>query len=97
MMQEAAKDRAPREVVELKVSFEMALSSKRKYPAEEFCAFVQSVRRYIELTKHDAKMHKIVAEAVHELTRVHSSRAEVHSTRCGIRGRQVGLSAFCRL
>jgi hypothetical protein len=67
MMQESAKDRAAREVVELKVSFEMALSSKRKYPAEEFCAFVQSVRRYIELTKHDAVMHKSVAEAVHGL------------------------------
>ena len=67
MMPESAKDRAAREVVELKVSFEMALSSKRNYPAEEFSAFVQSVRRYIELTKHDAKMHKSVAEAVHGL------------------------------
>ena len=66
-MPESAKDRAAREVVELKVSFEIALSSKRKYPSEEFSAFVQSVRRYIELTKRDAKMHKSVAEAVHGL------------------------------
>ena len=67
MTPESAKDRAAREVVELKVSFEMALSNKRKYPVEEFAAFVQSVRRYMELTKHDVKMHKSVAEAVHGL------------------------------
>jgi hypothetical protein len=45
----------------------MALSNRRKYPVKEFDAFVQSVRRYIELTKHDPKMHKSVAEAVHGL------------------------------
>jgi len=67
MAPESAKDRAAKEVVELKVLFEMALTNKRKYPTKEFDAFVQSARRYIELTKHDPKMHKSVAHAVHGL------------------------------
>jgi hypothetical protein len=35
-------------------TFEMALSNKRKYPLAEFKAFVQSARRYIEITADDS-------------------------------------------
>ena len=60
MASQSAKDQAVKEVVELKVLFDMALANKRKYPAKEFDAFVQSVCRNIELTWHDPKMHKDV-------------------------------------
>ena len=61
------KDRAAAEVVERHVDFELALSNKRKYPVQEFRAFVQSARRYIEMTEHDALIHKTIAHAVNGL------------------------------
>jgi hypothetical protein len=42
----------------------MALSNKRKYPVAEFKAFVQSARRYIEITADDPMIHKSVVRAV---------------------------------
>ena len=44
-MQKSEKDRLADEVVDRWVSFQMALSNKRKYPAREFDAFSTSVRR----------------------------------------------------
>jgi hypothetical protein len=44
-MAESEKDRAARQVAGLRVTFEMVLSNKRKYPVAEFKAFVQSTRR----------------------------------------------------
>ena len=61
------KERASEEVAERHVDFELALSNKRKYPVQEFRAFVQSARRYIVMTEHDALIHKNVARAVHGL------------------------------
>lgn len=49
-MSESEKDRIARQTAELRVLFDMALSNKRKYPVKEFKAFVQSARRYIEIT-----------------------------------------------
>lgn len=56
-----------RQIADLRVTFEMALSNKRKYPVAEFKAFVQSTRRYIEITANDPMIHKSVARAVNGL------------------------------
>ena len=45
----------------------MALSNMRNYPVAEFKAFVQSTRRYIEVTADDPMIHKSVARAVNGL------------------------------
>jgi hypothetical protein len=66
-MAESEKDRIAREIADLRVTFEMALSNKRKYPVTEFKAFVQSTRRYIEITDDDPMIHKSVARAVNGL------------------------------
>jgi len=53
-MDDSVKDCLASQVLELIVDFEMALSeSKRKYPAQEFFAFANAARRYINLTRKD--------------------------------------------
>jgi hypothetical protein len=47
---QSEKDRVAREVADLRITFDSALSNKRKYPVAEFNAFVQSARRYIKIT-----------------------------------------------
>ncbi len=42
----------------------MALSDKRKYPVADFKAFVQSARRYIEITAGDPMIHRSAVQAV---------------------------------
>jgi hypothetical protein len=60
-------DRVANEIVDLRADFDLALSGKRKYPVQEFKAFVQSVRRYIEMTAGDPMIHRSVAGAVNGL------------------------------
>jgi hypothetical protein len=48
-MSEAERDRAANEVVECRVTFDLALSDKRKYSVQEFRAFVRAARRYMRL------------------------------------------------
>ncbi|MGO9436100.1 MAG: hypothetical protein ACLP00_17640 [Terracidiphilus sp.] len=67
MMPDSEKDRAADEVAERRATFDLALSNKRKYPVQEFGAFVQSARRYIAMTKNDPMIHKSVARAVNGL------------------------------
>jgi hypothetical protein len=62
-MAASEKDRIARQTADLRVTFDMALSNKRKYPVTEFKAFVQSARRYIEITSGDAMIHKSVMRA----------------------------------
>jgi hypothetical protein len=66
-MAESEKDRVARQTADLRVTFDMALSDKRKYPVAEFKAFVQSARRYIDITAGDAMVHKSVVRAVNGL------------------------------
>jgi hypothetical protein len=66
-MAESEKDRIARQTADLRVTFDLALSNQRKYPVAEFKAFVQSARRYIEITAGDPMIHKSVARAVHGL------------------------------
>ena len=66
-MAESEKDRIARQVADLRVTFDMALSNKRKYPVAEFKAFVQSARHYIKITADERLIHKSVARAVNGL------------------------------
>ena len=43
---------------DLRVTFDMALSNKRKYPVPEFKSFVQSARHHIEFTADGPMIHK---------------------------------------
>jgi hypothetical protein len=67
VMAASEKDRIARQTADLRVTFDMALSNKRKYPVAEFKAFVQSARRYIEITAGDPMIHKSVVRAVNGL------------------------------
>ena len=66
-MAESEKDRIARQTADLRITFDMALSNKRKYPVMEFKAFVQSARRYIKLTAGDSMVHRSVVQAVNGL------------------------------
>ena len=66
-MAESEKDRIARQVANLRVTFDVALSKKRTYPVAEFKAFVQSARHYIKITADDPLIHKCVAGAVNGL------------------------------
>jgi hypothetical protein len=66
-MPNSEKDTVAEEVAERRATFNLALSNKRKYPVQEFRAFVQTARRYIEMTKNDPMIHKSVARAVNGL------------------------------
>jgi hypothetical protein len=66
-MTDAETDRAANDVVETKVTFDRALSDKRKYPVQEFRAFVHAARRYIETTGDEPLIHRSVANAVNGL------------------------------
>ena len=62
-MAESEKDRIARQTADLRVTFDLALSDKRRYPEAEFKAFVQSARHYIAITAGDPMIHKSVARA----------------------------------
>jgi hypothetical protein len=67
MMAESEKDQVAQQVADLRMTFDLALSNKRKYPVQEFKAFVRSAHRYIEITAGDTMIHKSVARAVNGL------------------------------
>jgi hypothetical protein len=67
MNTEREKEKLAEEVVELWVSFQMALSDKRKYPTEEFTAFAAGVRGYVRTVNGDPLIHREVATAINGL------------------------------
>jgi len=67
-MPRSEKDRLAAEVQERWIDFNMALSDKRRYPIAEFKASWEAGKRYGEMTKRDALMHRVVVEAVNGLT-----------------------------
>jgi hypothetical protein len=50
------------------LDFQNALSGERKYRVQQFKSFVESARRYIELSKGDPLIHRNVATAINGLT-----------------------------
>ena len=63
-MAESEKDRIARQTADARVNFDMTLSDDREYPVAKFKAFVQKVRRYIEITAGDPMIHRSVVQAV---------------------------------
>ena len=63
-MVDSKQDRLAKEVVELLISFKMALSNKRKYPMAEFNSFVAAAKRYIEALGKDPLIHRGVVSAI---------------------------------
>jgi len=62
------KDRLAYEVAERYWAFEKAVfRDKRRYPLPEFKSFWEVSRRYVELTKSDALIHRKVIEVVYGL------------------------------
>ena len=78
-MAKSEKDEAAKRVADLRATFDLALSDKRKYPMQEFEAFVQSVRRYIEVTANEPMIHKSVARRSQWLTGIPRSGEEENS------------------
>jgi hypothetical protein len=67
-MPTSKKDELAAEAIDRWQGFQETLASvKRKYPLNQFRAFWSATKRYAELTKADAPMHKRVAAAVHGL------------------------------
>jgi hypothetical protein len=67
VMAGSEKDRIARQAADLRVTFDSALSDKRRYPIAEFKAFVQAHARYIAITAGDPMIHKSVVRAVNGL------------------------------
>ena len=67
VMTKSEKDRLAQQVADLRITFDLALSDKRKYPVSEFNAFVAAVRQYIKITAGDPMVHKSVVQAVNGL------------------------------
>ena len=67
-MPTSQKDQLAAEVIDRWEDFQESLASvKRKYPIQQFQAYWSATKRYAELTKADALIHKRVAAAVHGL------------------------------
>src|SRR5262249_58731557 len=66
-MHKSAKERLAEEVIDRWITFQMALSNKRKYPAAEFTAFATSVRRYVEVIGRDPLIHREITKEINGL------------------------------
>ena len=67
-MPHSEKDRLAAEFEERWIDFQMALSDKRKYPVQQFRFVWEIGRRYAEMTKDDALIHRAVVSAVNGMT-----------------------------
>ncbi|MFZ0744387.1 MAG: hypothetical protein WAM85_08265 [Terracidiphilus sp.] len=67
-MPASQKDQLADEAIDRWEDFQESLASvKRRYPKQQFQAYWSAKKRYAELTKADALIHKRVAAAVHGL------------------------------
>ena len=66
-MHKPAKERLAAEAIDRWITFQMALSNKRKYPAAEFTAFATSVRRYVDVIGRDPLIHREIAKEINGL------------------------------
>jgi len=67
-MPPSEKDRLAAEFEERWVDFQMAVSDKRKYRVQQFRIAWEIGRRYAEMTKNDAMIHRTVVSAVNAMT-----------------------------
>jgi len=61
------KERLAAEVQDRWEAFQDALSNKRKYPTEQFKVFWHAGKRYAEVTKEEALIHRNVVVAINGL------------------------------
>ena len=66
-MMDQKKDRAAEAVQKRWTDFELACAKKHKFPQQEFTAFVQAARLYIEMTQSDPLIHRVVASSLNDL------------------------------
>jgi hypothetical protein len=95
-MPTAQKDCLAAEVQERWIEFQIALSDKRKYPVQQFRQFWEAGRRYAELTKRDALIHRTVVSAVNGLTEFLSVAAKKGTSSAVEREPGVGLRSGLR-
>ena len=67
-MPNSEKERIAAEVEVLWTAFQQELSDRRRYPVAQFRAFWAAAKRYAELTKDDALIHRSVVVAINGLT-----------------------------
>ena len=67
-MPRSEKDRLAAEFENRWIDLQMALSDRRKYPLQQFRAVWEIGRRYAEITKNDAMIHRVVVSAVNGMT-----------------------------
>ena len=67
-MPRSEKDRLAAEFQERWIDFQMTLSDKRKYPVQQFRVAWEIGRRYAEMTKNDAMVHRDVVSTVNGMT-----------------------------
>lgn len=96
-MPDAEKDAVAAEVAARRQAFDLGLTDRRKYPMQEFRAFVQSARRYIAMTKDDPLIHRSVVRAVSGLREYLEGERKRIPGGCSLRGRQVGVLVLCWL
>ena len=68
------KDRLAAEVEDRWIDFQMALSDRRRYPMEQFRAFWHAGKRYSEMTKGDALIHRKVVNGLTDFLSVERKR-----------------------
>ncbi len=67
-MRDSEKDRLAALVAGQHSDFEQALAASRKtYPTREFQSFATAVRCYIDATRSDEMIHRVVVQSVHAL------------------------------
>jgi hypothetical protein len=86
-MPTSQKDQLAAEAIDRWVDFQESLASvKWRYPIQQFQAYWSATKRYTELTKADALIHKGVVVAVHGLVDFLSAeRSEFQTTFFGTR------------
>jgi hypothetical protein len=69
-MSDSEKDRLAASVIDQHCAFQVALAeSKKRYPIREFKSFAAVTRRYVDATRKDKMLHRVVVEAVNGLVK----------------------------
>jgi hypothetical protein len=61
------RDRSAAAVVQRWLDFQHALPGSRKYPVQQFKAFADAARSYIDMIKGDVLIHRSIATAINGL------------------------------
>jgi|SRR5579864_1627134 hypothetical protein len=78
-MSDSEKDRLAALVIDQHCALQVALAESRKrYPIREFRSFAAVMRRYVDATRKDKMLHRVVVQAVNGLVEyLQSERKQV--------------------